>query len=140
MVSKLRQVADAIKRITAFPADSLEAFDYWRKIHHAGDILVGTFGEGVKAAEGIDEYYHPLLQCVLAQKGEAHAKNGIALGYLKEMVDEYLDSDGKITEDNIKDLQNNRYGSIIGKNNPDADCRDLLDDRRTPNMRKLGIR
>lgn len=136
----LKEVTDALKRIKNLPEDSLEAFKYWREIHRTGDELVKAFGKGVKAAEGIDNYYHPLLQCVIAQKGSDHVKNGLALGYLKEMVDEYFDSDGKITSDNIKDLQNNRYGSILGKRNPDADCRDLLEDRRTPNMRKLGIR
>ena len=131
---------DVLIRIKNLPEDSMEALKYWREIHNTGDRLVAAFGAGVKAGEGIDNYYHPLLQCEIAQKGNGHIKNGIALGYLKEIVDEYLDSDGKTTYDNIKDLQNNRYGSIIGQNNPDADCRDLLEERRTPNMRILRIR
>ena len=45
-----------------------------------------------------------------------------------------------IINDSKKDLQNNLYGSNLGANNPNRSCLDLLDDMRTPNMRKLNIR
>jgi len=45
-----------------------------------------------------------------------------------------------ISADNQKDLQNNLYGSNLSYYNQSTSCEDLLNDRRTLNMRKLGIR
>lgn len=45
-----------------------------------------------------------------------------------------------ISADSQKDLQNNLYGSNLGYDNPNKSCEDMLDDRRTPNMRKANIR
>ena len=45
-----------------------------------------------------------------------------------------------ISADSHKDLQNNLYGSNLGYYNQSTSCEDLLDDRRTLNMRKANIR
>lgn len=86
------------------------------------------------------------MQCELAKISPQSRDNGIALGYAKEGWD-YLykrflqrQAHDKIIIDSRKDLQNNLYGSNLGYNNHNVSCEDLLDDRRTPNMRKLGIR
>ena len=49
-------------------------------------------------------------------------------------------SSREISQDSIKDLQNNLYGSNLGYSNPNMSCEELLDDRRTPNMRKKNLR
>ena len=127
-----------------FVADTKLAYDYWKKMKETGNKLVKTFGSG--QAADIDNYYHPLLQCELAKISPQSRNNGIALGYAKEGWD-YLNkrflqhkNHDEIIEDSRKDLYNNLYGSNLGNNNLNKSCEDLLDDRRTPNMRKLGIR
>ncbi len=42
--------------------------------------------------------------------------------------------------DSAKDLTNNAYGDTMGEENPDIDCRILLDHLRTENMRNEGIK
>ena len=86
------------------------------------------------------------MQCELAKISPQSRNNGIALGYAKEGWD-YLNkrflqhkNHDEIVEDSRKDLYNNLYGSNLGNNNPNKSCEDLLDDRRTPNMRKANIR
>ncbi len=143
-ISKKENKKNLINRTKDYIDDTLTAYDYYKQMNNTAKKLVNTFGKNVGAGNGIDNYYHPLLQCVLAQKGNNHAQNGIELGYWKEVWD-YYRKKGKMPEqeiykDSFKDLQNNRYGSNLGKNNPDNDCRNLLEDRRTPNMKKLGIR
>lgn len=126
-------------------ADTKIAYDYWQKMNQTGNQLVKTLGSGQGA--DIDNYYHPLLQCELAKISPQSRDNGIALGYAKEYLMDYPkkrflkhQSHSEIMKDSRKDLQNNLYGSNLGYNNPNRSCEDLLDDRRTPNMRKLGIR
>ena len=126
-------------------ADTKIAYDYWQKMNQAGKQLVNTLGPGQGA--DIDNYYHPLLQCELAKISPQSRANGIVLGYAKEYLMDYPkkrflqhQSHSEIMKDSRKDLQNNLYGSNLGYNNPNQSCEDLLDDRRTPNMRKLGIR
>ncbi|MBR1399423.1 MAG: hypothetical protein IJ564_04530 [Alphaproteobacteria bacterium] len=123
-------------------ADTKIAYDYWQKMNNTGKQLVNTYGSGQGA--DIDNYYHPLLQCELAKISPTSRDWGLRLGYAKEILD-YHKKKGTmpmsvISADSQKDLQNNLYGSNLGYNNPNQSCEDLLDDRRTPNMRKLGIR
>ena len=107
--------------------------------------LVNTYGSG--QGVGIDDYYHALLQCELAQISPQSKINGILLGYAKEYLMDYPKKKflqgmehNKIMQDSRKDLLNNFYGSNLGYYNQDISCSNLLDDRRTPNMRNLGIR
>lgn len=92
----LKEIAEIIRNARDFTDDTLTTYKYWREIHKTGKKLVNEFGENVGAGADIDNYYHPLLQCVLAQKGRNHQQNGINLGYWKEVADEYLDSNGKM--------------------------------------------
>ena len=69
---------------------------------------------------------------------------GLRLGYAKEILD-YHKKKGtmpmsEISADSRKDLQNNLYGSNLGYYNPNKSCWEMLDDQRTPNMRKANIR
>ena len=133
------------QKLGEFAADTKLAYDYWQRMNQAGEQLVKTLGSGQGA--DIDNYYHPLLQCELAKISPQSRVNGIALGYAKEYLMDYPkkiilqhQSHSEIMKDSRKDLKNNLYGSNLGYNNPNQSCEDLLDDRRTPNMRKLGIR
>ena len=133
------------QKLGELAADTKIAYDYWQKMNQTGNQLVKTFGSGQGA--DIDNYYHPLLQCELAKISPQSRDNGIVLGYAKEYLMDYPkkrflkhQSHSEIMKDSRKDLQNNLYGSNLGYNNPNRSCEDLLDDRRTPNMRKLGIR
>lgn len=60
------------------------------------------------------------LQCELAKISQESQRNGILLGYAKEVAD-YVKkrSNGQnrkaILEDSRKDLQNNMYGSKLGE-------------------------
>lgn len=151
MPNGLRFLADVIRNMYSssynageFAADAMIAYDHLKQMNEAGDKLVNTFGSG--AGRDIDNYYHPLLQCRLAQISENSGKNGLMLGEWKEVADYYRKkylqnkSEEEIIRDSTKDLQNNVNGHIMGKNNPYISCLELLDDKRTENMRKLGIR
>ena len=123
-------------------ADTKLAYDYWQKMNNTGKQLVNTYGSGQGA--DIDNYYHPLLQCELAKISPTSRDWGLRLGYAKEIWD-YHKKKGNmpmstISSDSQKDLQNNLYGSNLGYYNRNKSCEDLLDDRRTPNMRKANIR
>ena len=84
------------------------------------------------------------MQCQLAKISPTSRDWGLRLGYAKEIWD-YHKKKGtmpmsEISADSRKDLQNNLYDSKLGYNILNKSCWDMLDDRRTPNMRKLGIR
>ncbi len=107
-----------------------------------GKKLVDNFGRG--AGNGIDDYYHPLLQCHLAQMGSQSQQNGIVLGYGKEAYDYIVKrirgmKHGDIITDSSKDLRNNEYGSINGARNPDKPCVELLSHLRTRNMQRKNF-
>ena len=95
--------------------------------------LVRKYGSG-QGAE-IDNYYHSLLQCELAKISQESQRNGILLGYAKEVAD-YVKkrSNGQnrkvILEDSRKDLQNNMYGSKLGERNKNKPCEWLLENRK----------
>lgn len=129
-------------KIGELAADAKIAYDYLQKMKQTGRKLVTTYGPNQGA--NIDNYYHPLLQCQLAKISPTSRDWGLRLGYAKEIWD-YHKKKGtmpmsEISADSRKDLQNNLYGSNLGYYNPNKSCWDMLDDRRTPNMRKLGIR
>lgn len=129
-------------KIGELAADAKIAYDYLQKMKQTGRKLVTTYGPNQGA--DIDNYYHSLLQCQLAKISPTSRDWGLRLGYAKEIWD-YHKKKGtmpisEISADSRKDLQNNLYGSNLGYSNPNKSCWDMLDDRRTPNMRKLGIR
>lgn len=133
-----------------FVEDGMLALKTHREMKKAGDRLVNKYGKGVKAADGIDNYYHPLLFCQLAQKGEDSRRNGKIIGLGKEIWDIHaktdLSKENAVDKflidlwDSAKDLTNNAYGDTMGKRYPNIDCRVLLDHLRTENMRNEGIR
>jgi hypothetical protein len=107
-----------------------------------GNKLVNMYGSG--QGGDIDNYYHPMLQCELAKISPTSRDFGLRLGYAKEILD-YHKKKGTmpmsvISTDSRKDLQNNLYGSNLGYYNPNKSCEDMLDDKRTFNMRKANIR
>ena len=127
-------------------ADTMIAKKYYDKMNETGRKLVNKYGRNIGAADGIDNYYHPLLQCELAKISPQSKKNGILLGYAKEYFMDYLTKrrTGKthkeIMEDSEKDLKNNELGSKIGSDNLDKACELLLDYLRTENMKNEKIR
>ena len=131
------------QQIGEFIADVQIAKNYKDQMDVTGKRLVNTFGSG--QGSDIDNYYHPLLQCELSHISPQSQQNGIILGYAKEGWDyvkkTFAGQDHQsIINDSRKDLQNNLYGSNVGANNPNKSCKDLLDNLRTSNMRKLNIR
>ncbi len=139
-------VADTIRytpeSLGELAADTKIAYDYWQQMNQTGNNLVTTYGPNQGA--DIDNYYHPLLQCQLAKISPISRDWGLRLGYAKEIWD-YHKKKGtmpmsEISADSRKDLQNNLYGSNSGYYNPNKTCWEMLDERRTPNMRKANIR
>lgn len=131
-----------LKSLGELAANTKIAYDYWKEMNKTGSQLVETFGPGQGA--NIDNYYHPLLQCQLAKISPTSRDWGLRLGYAKEILD-YHKKKGtmpmsEISADSRKDLQNNLYGSNLGHYNPNKSCWEMLDDQRTPNMRKANIR
>ena len=123
-----------------FTKDSYLAYKRLNDLHETGKRLVNKYGSG--AGNGIDNYYHSLLHCELGQKG--HKKISEVLGDLREAYDYnkkvYLKGmPEEVIKDSIKDLTNNEKGYILGAENPSADCRFLLDDKRTRRMKDEGI-
>ncbi len=129
--------------IGEFSADTKIAYDYWQEMNETGKNLVKKYGKG--AGKDIDNYYHPLLQCQLAKIDSMSQQNGILLGYMKEVWD-YINKTKQgykqkdIIADSRKDLKNNKYGSTLGEIGLGLSCMELLNDRRTDNMRKENIR
>ena len=123
-------------------ADAQIAYQYYNKMNNVGKQLVKKYGPN--QADGIDNYYHALLQCKLAQISPTSRDWGLRMGYGKEIYDYYKKKGNMpiqtIISDSRKDLKNNLYGSNIGYNNPDKNCEDMLDELRTENMRKENFR
>lgn len=126
-------------------ADTAIAYDHYRKIKDTGHKLIRKYGKNTGAGAGIDDYYHPLLQCELAKISPFSRQIGLGLGYAKEWLMDYPANLWKkmpiadIKRDTEKDLKNNAYGSIIGANNPQKSCYELLDDLRTEKMKDENI-
>ena len=125
-----------------FIADVVIAKDYYDQMNETGKKLVSVYGSG--QAANIDNYDHPLLQYQLSKISPDSQRNRILLGYTKEGWDYFKkilnnQSHQSIIEDSKKYLKNNLLGSILGQNNSDKSCLELLDYLRTPNMRKQNI-
>ena len=123
-------------------ADAHIAYKYWKEMNQTGDKLVRQYGSG--AGADIDNYYHPLLQCQLAKISPESRDYGLRLGYAKEIYDynkkKSIMPMDILVDDMRKDLYNNLYGNNIGYYNQDRPCWELLDEKRTENMRKANIR
>ena len=123
-------------------ADAQIAYQHYNKMNDVGKKLVEKYGTG--QADGIDNYYHALLQCKLAQISPTSRDWGVRMGYGKEIYDYHKKKDHMpmqtIIADSRKDLKNNLYGSNIGYYNQYKNCEDMLDELRTENMRKENIR
>ena len=125
-------------------ADIQLAYNQWKNMNKTADRLVAKYGKNVGAGAGIDNYYHPMLQCELAKISPESQDVGLMLGYLKEAVDIPLKLiKGKqmheVLADSYKDLKNNMYGSILGSEIDNTGCIKMLDHLRTRNMRSEGI-
>ena len=72
-----------------FLADTKIAYDYYNKMNKTGRDLVNKYGRNIGAGDGIDSYYHALLQCELAKISDKSRVNGLTLGQLKEDVMDY---------------------------------------------------
>lgn len=125
-------------------ADAQIAYSHLKEMERANKKIISKYGRG--AANGTDNYYHPLLQCHLAQMSDDDRVNGILMGIAKEYLMDYPkkrwhgQSHKEIMADATKDLNNNDYGSNIGDINKKRPCVDLLEHMRTENMRNAGIR
>ena len=144
--NKANLILDTIKytgeNLGELVADAQIAYQHYNKMNNVGKQLVKKYGPN--QADGIDNYYHALLQCKLAQISPTSRDWGLRMGYGKEIYDYYKKKGNMpmqtIISDSRKDLKNNLYGSNIGYNNPYKNCEDMLDEFRTENMRKENIR
>ena len=139
----IRYITPGTYEIGCIIADSQIAYEHLQEMYKTNERLKKLYGRG--AAAGTDDYYHPLLQCHLAQMSDQDRVNGLILGYLKEYPYDYLRKLSTHTHqeriaDSTKDLNNNEYGSIIGNTNKTIPCTILLDHLRTENMRNANIR
>lgn len=87
---------------------------------------------------GADNYYHRKAMCENAQKGYTDALVSLLLGAGKEVFD-FMEKDESISEtgtlsaldalkDGAKDMKNNLNGMKLGLQNPEKDCKILLQD------------
>ncbi len=144
--NKANLILDTIKytgeNLGELAADAQIAYQHYNKMNNVGKQLVKKYGPN--QADGIDNYYHALLQCKLAQISPTSKDWGLRMGYGKEIYDYYKKKGNMpmqtIISDSRKDLKNNLYGSNLGYNNPYKNCEDMLDEFRTENMRKENIR
>ena len=134
---------EASSNLGEFVADGLIAYDFLKKMKGTNKKLINKYGKNIGSADGTDDYYHPMLQCYLSRISPESEVNGITLGYLKEFAD-YIrkipfKKHNEIIKDSKKDLQNNSFGSSIGKIFRDIPCVELLDNQRTRNMKNENI-
>lgn len=144
LAAALRAPYDAAKDSGEFLAAGKISYDRLVDMKKTGKKLVGKYGKNVGAGDGIDNYYHPLLQCELSRISPESELFGITLGNLKEIGDYFLKTaklkpQKEIVSDSKKDLQNNMYGSNIGVMFRNIPCQTLLDNYRTRNMRYENI-
>ena len=82
--------------------------------------------------DGSAEYYHTKANCEAAQLGDVGAKMATMLGYLREFIDfpkeilfkGYSAKDA--FEHSVHDLEVNKAGRELGKENPDKDPGDII--------------
>ncbi|MBQ8630740.1 MAG: hypothetical protein IJ479_03355 [Alphaproteobacteria bacterium] len=134
------------EQIGELTANAVLGAKYVKEMKNTGNYLVNKYGQGIGTADGIDDYYHPLLQCYLAQISPQSGRNGLMLGYAKE---HYYDYPKKyywykmpkdvIIQDLEKDLANNQYGHDMGRKYPNKSCIKMLEHLRPPRMKKEGL-
>ena len=118
--------------------------DHYGQLKRTGKYLVNKYGS--KAAEGTDDYYHALAQCILGKMGDTDSKIGLFLGEAKEHTFDRVRnkesfgghlSDEEFEKDIQNDLQKNEYGATMGRENRNntIPCWMLLDHLRTKNMK-----
>ena len=133
----------AVNNLGEFVADGKIAYDYWKAMTDTNKKLIKKYGKNVGAADGTDNYYHPLLQCALARISPESEVNGITLGNIKEVADFIRKIPSKklkdIINDGKKDLQNNSFGSNISDMFRYIPCETLLNNQRTGNMKNENI-
>ena len=83
----LKMITPGTYEIGRAIADTKIAYDHWQDMKKANSSLIKKYGPG--AAAGTDDYYHPLLQCHLAQMSDTDRVNGLLLGIVKEYFWEY---------------------------------------------------
>ena len=71
-------VSDSAESFGEFVADVVIAKEYYDKMKQTGKRLVDKYGSG--AANAIDDYYHPLLQCQLSKISPTSRYYGLSLG------------------------------------------------------------
>ena len=82
--------------------------------------------------DGADEYYHTKANCQAAQLGDISAATALLLGYIREILDFFKEilfkgqSIKDAFEHGLKDLESNRKGRKLGRENPDEDPRDII--------------
>lgn len=82
--------------------------------------------------DGADEYYHTKANCRAAQLGDVASSIAALLGYTREFLDFFKEIlfKGQSIKDafqhGLKDLESNRKGRALGKENPDKDPRDII--------------
>ena len=82
--------------------------------------------------DGADEYYHTKANCQAAQIGDISAATALLLGYIREVLDFFKEilfkgqSIKDAFEHGLKDLESNRKGRKLGKENPDKEAKDII--------------
>ena len=138
-----------IEMLGGSAADLKILYDHKNEMDKVGANLVEKYGRG--AASGIDDYYHALAQCLLGKMGDRDSQIGLILGRLKEDIYDRARKSSSTTgllskeefeADRQKDLQNNKYGAMLGIKNRNnlTPCWLLLDHKRTRNMINEKIR
>ncbi|MBR6409295.1 MAG: hypothetical protein IKS23_03545 [Alphaproteobacteria bacterium] len=107
--SAIKAPYESASNFGEFVADGLIAYDFLRQMKDTNKKLINKYGKNVGAADGTDDYYHPMLQCYLSKISPESEVNGITLGNLKEVAD-YIrkipfNKHYKIIKDSKKDLQ-----------------------------------
>ena len=99
----------------------------------AFDIFKKNYNDMVEAGWiGGDKYFHSKANAEAAQLGKVGYETAALLGDLREFVQVYTDTIAKgytlqdIKKDMDEDQAANFYGRLQGKENPDADPRDLV--------------
>jgi len=142
MNGKPRGFWNKLQAVGEMVADGIIAKAHLQKMKTTNAKLIEKYGSG--SADGTDDYYHPLLQCQLARISDQSMRNGIMLGYGKEVYDYNKKIKTQpyenVVADERKDLQNNLNGSKIGYINRLKSCLELLDDKRTQTMRDQYLR
>ena len=113
--------------------------DILKQAEGALDIFLSNYNE-MKALreslgyyiDGADEYYHTKANYQAAQLGEISAATALLLGYIREILDFFKEilfkgqSVKDAFEHGLKDLESNRRGRKLGKENPNKEPKDII--------------